>query len=108
MKKFLCVCEGGNVRSVALAFVLKEFHNRDAIACGWRFAENDTLEILCKWADAIVVMQPHFKDKLPEAYREKALVVDVGPDRFGSPFHPDLYEFLKNVTEDWKIRGWFE
>jgi predicted protein tyrosine phosphatase len=108
MKRFLCICEGGNVRSVALAFVLKNFHNRDALACGWRFTELATLKMLCKWAEAIVLMQREFIDKVPKKYHKDLLIVDVGPDRYGTPFHPELHEFLKNVAEDWEKKGWFE
>jgi predicted protein tyrosine phosphatase len=104
--KFLCVCEGGNVRSVSLAFALKYPYGMEALACGWRSACQETLAMLCQWADRIIVMQPNFAEKLPPGFEEKVRCVDVGPDRFGNPFHPELLPFLQKTVQDWFEQGW--
>lgn len=88
--KFLCVCDGGNVRSVALAFELKHTHKQDAIAAGRWCASPDTLEMLCQWADVIVIMQPCMEESISPEYKAKLRCVDVGPDRYGVYIHPDL------------------
>jgi predicted protein tyrosine phosphatase len=103
-KRFLCVCEGGNVRSVGLAYVLKNGYGQDAVACGWRFNSRETLTLLCEWADYVVVMEQKFASKIDARFQAKLRVVDVGPDRFGSPFAPELQEFLQAVAASWKER----
>ncbi len=100
MSNFLCMCEGGNVRSVGLAFQLKE-HGQQALACGWRFTNPKTLNMLCGWADYIVVMQAEMAKYIPEAWKNKVRIVDVGPDNYGYAFHPQLQGFLKGVVDSW-------
>lgn len=87
--KFLCVCEGGNSRSVGLAFLLKYYCGQDAIAYTWRHQSPETMEMLCNWAEHIVLMNNGWEDKIPEPYRTKIMVCDVGDDRYFQP-HPDL------------------
>jgi hypothetical protein len=103
-KKFLCVCEGGNVRSASLALILKCHFNQDAIAIGWRFASPETLKMLCEWATYIVVMQKIFVEKIPKVFLSKVRVVDVGEDKYGTPMHHELTTFLNGVVEEWEER----
>ena len=88
--KLLSLCEGGNVRSVACAYLLKTKYGCDAIAASWHYNSRETLALLFKWADNIVIMQPQFKDYVPDKFHDKIVVVDVGPDIWGDPAHPDL------------------
>ncbi len=81
--RVLTVCEGGNVRSVALAYVLKSKYGQDAISSSWRYNSSPTLGMLFEWAERIVVAQEVFVEKIPEQYRPKVLVLDMGPDRWG-------------------------
>jgi predicted protein tyrosine phosphatase len=94
--KVLCLCHGGNVRSVALAFVLKHEHGHEAIAAGQWTCSPKTMHMLCKWADKIVVMQPQIAECVPPPFRAKTVCVDVGPDRFGVYIHPDLLEMVRS------------
>ena len=103
--KFTCVCQGGNVRSVGLAYALKYGHKQDALAVSWQANDKKTQAMLYKWADYIVVMQAIFIQYIPKRYLAKVRVVDVGEDRYGSAFHPELQNYLKAVTEDWSKRG---
>ena len=59
--KFLCICMGGNVRSVALAQKLKEM-GHEAIAIGIDYTEKDTLLMLSKWADRIIDVREYIKE----------------------------------------------
>jgi predicted protein tyrosine phosphatase len=88
--KFLCVCDGGNVRSVALAYVLHDRLGHEAIAVGRQRVSPQTLRTFCAWADRVVVLQPHMEESIPEEFRPKVWCVDVGPDRFGLSIHPEL------------------
>jgi hypothetical protein len=106
-KKWLTICEGGTVRSVALAFQLKD-HGQDALAGSWRWTGPETFKMLFGWADYIILMQEEFLEhviELPGFQIEKTHVVDVGPDTYGNPLHYDLNVYLKSVVEDWQRRN---
>ena len=97
------MCEGGLVRSHALVWILKTQHGQDAVACGWRWNSNETLEALARWADYVILMQEEFTLKLPDevvrSMGAKVRVVDVGPDRWCNPLAPELHEFLNKVVD---------
>lgn len=97
--RVLCICEGGNVRSVGLAFRLKQCHGLDAIAASWRFNSPETLKLLYGWADRIVVMQPEMWEHVPAEFRSKAAICDVGPDNYGTAFHPVLQDRLERLLK---------
>lgn len=89
--KFLCICDGGNVRSHGMAVALKELHRHEAIAIGrWRVSPQ-TMDMLAMWADKIIIMEPHMMESVPPNFRDKVSCVDVGPDTFGLHVHPDLW-----------------
>jgi predicted protein tyrosine phosphatase len=88
--RYLCICQGGNVRSAALATVFKQRHHHDALALGYERCSTVTLTLLCAWADTIVVMHAPYTVVVPATYQSKVVVCDVGPDTYGSPTHPDL------------------
>ncbi len=95
-KKFLCICDGGNVRSQAMVVALKELHRQEAIAIGrWRVSPL-TMEMLCSWADKIIVMQPHMVESVPAQFHGKTVCVDVGEDRFGIQVHPELWVMVQS------------
>jgi len=91
--KILCVCEGGAVRSASLANHLKHVApHHDALACAWRYNSPETLELLCTWAELIVVMQPNMILHIPPSHRGRTKVCDVGPDLYGFPMCRELIE----------------
>jgi hypothetical protein len=98
--KYLCVCDGGNVRSHALAYVLHDLKGHEAIAVGRIRVSAETMDMLCGWADRVVLMQPHMMESIPESHRRKVLVTDVGVDRFGIYIHPELLAMV-NAGADW-------
>lgn len=90
--KILCVCEGGNVRSRALAYVLHDLKGHEAIPVGVRWMSSETAHMLSAWADRIVVMQSHLAAHfavIPDA-KPKIRILDVGPDTYGLNISPDL------------------
>jgi predicted protein tyrosine phosphatase len=88
--KALTICQGGNSRSVALAYVLKYKYGVDALACSWETNTPETIKMLCEWAEAIFVMQPQFIESVPSDSRCKVKVIDVGPDKWFNGLHPEL------------------
>lgn len=103
-KKFLTVCEGGNVRSVSMAYTLKYDFSQDAIAFSFAKNSDEALKLLADWADYIVCMEPKFTSRF-EAWKAKVRVVDVGPDRWGNPLHSELYNIVAPVAQDWAGRN---
>jgi len=89
--KILTICRAGLVRSIALADVLKlHFEPVDVIPAGigehenGRFNSIQLLHYLFNWADKIVVMEPHFKEKIPATFHNRVMICDVGPDVYGA------------------------
>jgi predicted protein tyrosine phosphatase len=95
--KVLAVCQGGNVRSVSLAFLLKYRYGIDALACSFEKNSPETISMLCSWADSIVVMEPQFSQYIPEMFQNKIQVCNVGPDVWGNPLDPRLLELIENL-----------
>ena len=88
--KFLCICDGGNVRSYALAMMLKMEYGQEAIAVGRLYTSEETMAMLCDWADWVVIMQAHMEESIPVEFKPKLLCFDVGEDRYGFYVHPEL------------------
>src|SRR3990167_1193259 len=105
--KWLCVCEGGNVRSVAMAKELKQRYHQDALAVGIRKNDQANVAMLCAWADVIVLMQPEFGYKLIRSMRRKVRVVDVGVDRYHTATHPELVAQVSAAAKQWDQEGTF-
>jgi len=102
---FLVICDGGNVRSHALAYVLHDLRGHEAIAVGRLRVTMQTMETLSDWADRIVLMQPHMIESIPSRYHYKVRCVDVGPDRWGIYVHPELLAMVQQGA-DWLIDEW--
>ena len=83
--KVLAVCRGGNSRSVAMAYVLKQEYKLDALSCGWRENTAETLKMLYQWADVIVTMTTYIETKIPEEFKSKVIIADVGSDVWKRP-----------------------
>ena len=56
--------------------------------------------MLYEWADAIIVLEPQFKDLLPEEFRGKVRAIfDVGPDRWVRSLDPELTAILDEMCQ---------
>jgi hypothetical protein len=101
--KILTICEGGNVRSVGLARILKtnlRRHNAIAIGAGWALSIENNREpgtYLCHWAELIVIMSEHFRSgvPIPKGCESKVKICEVGPDVYGNPSHPELIKLCE-------------
>lgn len=87
--KVLCICQNGNNRSVFMAYRLKRF-GHEALAAGWNKLSEQTLHMLCDWADKIIIMEGQFYGHIPLPYRNKVIAADVGPDEWGPQWHSEL------------------
>ncbi|MFH1482490.1 MAG: hypothetical protein ABIE46_03150 [Patescibacteria group bacterium] len=102
--KILTMCQGGNSRSVAMAFLLKYKYNIDAIACSWEKNSSETLRMLFEWADNILIMESDFEKYIPTEYKHKIIITDVGYDQWFS-IRKDLIELCDILLESYKIKG---
>lgn len=100
--RFLTVCDGGNVRSVALGFVLKWERGQESLAVGRIHVSEETMRMLCEWADTIVLAEPHMQESVPDEFSSKVVCWDIGPDRWGIYVHPELLEFARQGA-DWLL-----
>lgn len=96
-QRVLCVCQGGNCRSVHLAYLLKYRYGVDALAIGFERNERETLDLLCTWADVIIVVQDEYKEVIASRFIEKTYVMDVGEDKWFSPNTELLDLFDKKI-----------
>lgn len=95
--RILTICQGGHVRSVAAKYLLRYKYGHDVIACGWEGNTDETRDMLCQWAEYIVIMQGEFKKYIDPMYHGKLFAYDVGRDRFGNPFHPELQAMIDGM-----------
>ena len=86
-----------------MAYTLKYDFNQDAVAFSFSKNGDELLKVLAGWADYIVLMEPKFAARF-EAWKDKVRVVDVGSDRWGNPFHRELYDFVAKTAQDWSNR----
>ena len=98
-KKFLCICQGGNSRSVALSFVIKYGTKHEALAASWEKNSPETFKMLFEWADNIFVLQEKFRRYVPVELWKKLLVLDVGEDRWCNGLHPELLKLCQYLLE---------
>ncbi len=109
----LCVCNHGNVRSVALARAIKDIsfnkegHPHEAIAIGAQITSEDTFTHMLLWADTCVWLSEAvpINDEIKRiAKTYQTSIVDavqiIGPDRWHDAFHPELREMTKKLAKE--------
>lgn len=119
---YLCVCRGGCVRSVALAYLIKysksatddnhEGTGDNAIAVGVDHLENDSkLAQLCLWSDVILTVSDSVHDKfvsLLHEYDSQQFIsrikhVPIGPDVWGlkeGPYNDKLLKLASKLLDE--------
>ena len=95
--KVLTVCSHGNVRSVALAYILKVVFSWEAIPIGLYTTTEETRKMLVDWADLVIVTNVQdYKDFTPKS--DKIMLLDLGHDVWKNPFHQELqHKILKHI-----------
>lgn len=92
--KILCLGRKGDVRSVALAWLLKA-KGHDAIAVGMRCMGKDTRKMLLDWADLIILLHEKCQEGVPEEYWANLKIWEVGGShKYFKEFDKDLIEML--------------
>jgi len=102
-KKVLCVCAQGVSRSGGLQWFLKNFYQIDALPVGVQANSPETIEMLFKWADVIINTTHEINtDQVPEEYKKKIILWDVGQDRYFMGYHSDLIEQYAKYLEEYE------
>lgn len=93
--KILCLGRKGDIRSVALAWLLKGTRGHDAIAVGMRHMGKDTRKIMLDWADLIILLHEKCQEGIPEEYWGKLKIWEIGrADEYFKEFDKHLIEML--------------
>jgi predicted xylose isomerase-like sugar epimerase len=106
MPKFLCVCQGGNNRSAALARILRDEFGQEAVPIGHLRVSQNSLSYFCAWADYVIAMTREIADCIRACTANKLRIVDVGEDRWVTPYHPELVDGLRPIVSGWRDRNW--
>lgn len=95
---FLCICQYGHSRSVALSRVLQQ-RGHAAVAIGWMTSGN-AIQPLSQWADRICTLETHFRQYVPNEHIGKVLDFNVGPDRWVNPYNQELLGILEAMVNE--------
>ena len=98
--KILTVCHQGNCRSVATRWCLIKRGYRNVISTGCMSTNPETLQMLCDWADKILVAKPKHGKPLPDNAQDK---IDkrftIGEDLWHNPMNKKLQDIANKQLD---------
>ena len=97
--KIVVLCQKGNMRSVALAWCLKKHLKHEAIATGFTVTSRRTRKMLYEWSDVIICVAGRYSHWVPEEYKHKLKIWDVGTDKWFKGFPNDLMSLYAGYIE---------
>ena len=97
--KILCVCNKGEVRSVATRHCLMKRGYRNVIAIGWYGMTDATLDMLGNWADIILVAKPYHAKYLASGREKVNKQFTLGEQIWDNPLHPDLHKLVNKQLD---------
>lgn len=102
--KILCVCAGGNTRSVTLATLLKYQWRHDAIAMSVERNGDEAFTLLNAWANRVLTVDDRvhaeYLSRFPDMQPITTLL-PIGQDKWGMSMHPDLIPIAYACIEAW-------
>ena|SRR3990167_4116265 len=69
--KILCVCRSGTYRSVEIKRGLNKRGYYNVLSVGGLIVSGETLNMLCEWADVILLAKPRHGKNIEPKYRNK-------------------------------------
>lgn len=69
--KILCVCRLGLYRSIETKRILNEKGYNNVLSVGGMLVSQKTLNLLCEWADKILLAKPSHGEKIDLKYKHK-------------------------------------
>lgn len=99
--RILVLCDHGNNRSVHVAAQLKYLGN-DVLTAGLQKNSAATLDMLCHWADRIIVTAADQLESLRLDPHDdgKVELWDIGPDVYPRPFNPTLLKKVRALVQE--------
>lgn len=101
--KILCTCAEGNNRAVTFAHIIKYVPGFETMTVGLEYNSPETLELMFRWADVIVVPDDTLLELIPDHHIGKIKFYDIGPDVYPRPHNPELYARIKGLLEKDRI-----
>jgi predicted protein tyrosine phosphatase len=101
--RILCSCSQGSNRSVTMAAIIRYVPEFDVLTVGLEVNTPETVEMLCAWADKILIPEPYLAAFIPKPYKAKVKFYDIGPDRYLRPHNEELYAKIKRLLEKDRI-----
>lgn len=99
--KILAVCNKGNVRSVATKYCLNRRGYWDVLTVGSSVVSGDTFDMLCGWADLILLAKPrHGRNIKPKFKKKVDKYFTIGDDRWGMPLNLELEEIINKKLDE--------
>ena len=95
----LCVCQHGMCRSVATRHCLKDRGYTNVLATGWNDTSEETLKMLCNWADKILVAKTYHGDMLPIGNEKIDKDFTIGDDVWLNPFNTTLHKIINTKLD---------
>lgn len=79
--KILAVCRKGNIRSVGIKVGLNNWGYHDVLSVGGLLVSQETLDMLCEWADVILLAKPDHGERIKPKYMDKVnTIFYIGDD----------------------------
>jgi len=97
--KILCTCSQGENRSVTFAHILRYVKGFDVMTLGLETNTPETQEMMFHWADVIIVPEDLLLVLIPDEYRSKVKLYDIGEDVYPRPFNRELYRKVKAALD---------
>jgi hypothetical protein len=98
--KILCICRNGFSRSVATRICLNKRGYKDVIAVGGEVTSLETMNMLCKWADKILLAKPEhgvFVTNGNEGKVDKQFT--IGEDMWFHPLSTRMHKVIKEQLD---------
>jgi len=94
--KILTICQKGVCRSVGTRYRLCRRGFTNVISIGARNTSATTLNMLCGWADKILLAHPRFSDIVPaDCVHKVDTNFSIGTDKWYNAQHRDLQNLLR-------------
>ncbi len=99
--KILCICDQGNKRAVYTRFLLG--HKHEALAAGVKTNSPETLQMLCEWADKILLAELGMRQYVHKDYYYKVdNRFEIGPDIYKPSIKGNLKRIVRNRLRELK------
>ena len=98
--KILTVCNKGNCRSVGTRYCLYKRGYKNVIATGATVTPIETLQMLCDWADKILIAKPKHAKWLPKNAQSKIdKKFTIGEDVWHNPMSYKLHDVANHQLD---------